>query len=359
MSDPSRIYFPLRSNAYALLAGKPAASVRARIIHGALLYDEVFVDAGMWEGRSGPTGSMEMRFPLGTFDSPATLQTPQARGRAARSEFYVAAKPSDSPGPAHRIITSETTIAWRATFDSILRDVPHGYKWLHAGIFDLYPDDKKVVARMVTQDQRDGALADMLPDEFPRKLVIGSANFNLVLGSRMEATVSMDSIHSRALAARIARGQASPVLGAGALAIAFPGTRDLTWEDIDAARRLRGMRNLRARLREIEEAAREVSIAGGPIDTAILAKYNAALQIEIDKLRPSFRGAILAVLLGAGMAVVTGPLPLALGIVGGVAQVSVGSGVARLRYERSWMAAANQLGKLFTRNSDKSQATDG
>jgi hypothetical protein len=344
MADRTTIYFSLKANAHALLAGAPAASVRRRIAHAALLYDDIVIDDGRWDGRSGPSGTFEVRFPAGSArHDPPGLQTPGERGRARASEFYVAARSSDSAGPAHRLLTSKTTIAWRATFEPIRRELPRAYPWLHFGSFDLYPEDRQIVSRMVTEDQRDGVLGDLIPDEYSRKLVIGSANFALVLGSRMGATVSMDAMHSRALTARMARGQASPVLGGGALAIAFPSAGGLSWEEIDEARALPGLRNLRARLADIEAAAWDAAEAGRMIEVAVMEAYADALHRDVEALRPSFRGAATTMVIGAALSVVTGPLPLAFGMAAGAAQVIVATVAARVRHERSWMAAADQL----------------
>ena len=299
----------------------------------------------MWDSHSGPTGTWEVRSPPGTYAGPAELQTARQRARARGGDFYVAMKPSDSVGPAHRIISSETTIAWRATFEPVRRDLPRAYPWLHFDTFDLLPDDKRVVSRMVAQDQRDGVLTELIPEEFPRKLVIGSANFGLVLGSRMGAAVSMDAMHSHALSARVARGQAAPVLGAGALTIVFPSAASLSWDEIDEARRTPGMQSLRARLREIEAIAWEAADTGLPFDAAVIAAYTDALHREIDALKPSFRGAVGAVVLGAGVSIVTGPLPLAIGVVAGAIEVVSGAAIARHRQDHSWMAAADRLRK--------------
>jgi hypothetical protein len=343
MSDQSRIYFSARANAHALLAGGPAASVRARMVHGALLYDHVVVDDGMWDGRSGPTGSWEVRMPLGTYEGTAELQTPRDRGKAKGSNFYVAAKPSESIAPAHRMISLTTTIGWRATFEPLKRSLPHAYPWLTFGPFDLFPDDKKTVSKMVAQDEGDGVLRGLIPDEFPRKLVIASANFALVLGSRMDATVSLDAMHTRALAARMARGQASSVLGGGALAVVFPSAAALSWEEVDDARNHPGMKSLRARLAEIEAAALEASGGGRAIEVATMQAYADALHRDIERLKPSFRGAVAAVTIGAVISIVTGPLPLVVGVGAGAMEVVAETALARRRHDRSWVAAADRL----------------
>jgi hypothetical protein len=321
------------------------------------MHDDVVIDEGQWDGRSGPTGTFEMRLPPGTFEGDANFQTARNRGLSKGSNFYFALKRDDSVGPPVPVIHSPTTIGWRATFDPFKRELPRAYPWMHFGSFDLLPEDKDVMQRMVDQDTRDGILRDLIPEEYPRKLVIGSTNFGLVLGSAMGAAVSMDAMHSRAVAARLARGEASPVLGAGALAILFPGSGELSWDEVDEARRLPGMRSLRSRLAEFEAAAWEAAEAGHALEPAMMHAYSDGLQREIDGLRPSLVGAGIAIAFGATISVVTGPLPLAIGIVAGAGEVVAETAVARYRHGRSWMAAADRLRKVSARHDVSADTT--
>jgi hypothetical protein len=343
----SAIYFSVRANAHALTAGAGAASVARRLRLASLLHDDVVIDVGAWDGRAGATGSWEVRFrvpPEGA--GPFEFQTPRARGRAAGSNFYMTAKVSGSPGLGHALIHSPTTIAWRPTFEPFKREMPSAYPWMHFESIDLVNEDKQVVSRMVRDDERDAVLPALVSDQNSRKLVIGSANYALVLGSRIGATVSMDAMHSRALSARVARGQASPVLGPGALAIMFPVVDDLTWDEIDEARRIRGMVSLRAILAEVEHEAWAAAEAGQSLGAAIVAEYGAALHREAARLAPSFKGTAASIALGAGLSLVTGPLPLAVGLGVGAAQ-AVGSAVlSKYQHDHSWIAAADRLRKV-------------
>ena len=103
------------------------------------------------------------------------------------------------------------------------------------------------------------------------------------------------------------------------------------------------MANLRSILAEIERVAWAEAEAGRSLDAAVVSGYASALNGEIEGLRPSFRAAAFSVALGAGLSLVTGPLPLAVGVAAGAAQ-AVGSAVkAKVDHERSWISAADRL----------------
>ncbi len=342
----SRIYFSIRANAHGLLAGAPVEAVRRRIVAGALLHDEVIIDDGLWDGRAGPSGSFELHIPSARSETPLEYQTARARGRSLGANFHVATKASESAGPPRTVLKSSTTIGWSATLEPMKREMPRAYPWLHFMSLDLLPEDKGLVSRMVAEDQRDRVLSDLIPDEFSRKLVMGSTNYALVLGGRLEAAVSMDAMHSRALSARVARGQANPVFGSGALQIMFPTIARLSWEELDDARKLRGLQALRGLLATLEAHAWQEAEQGRTLEDSIVQGYVAAMDAEVAKFAPSFKGAAGAVAIGALLSLVTGPLPLVAGLTIGAGQTVAGAARAHHRYERSWMAAANKLHKV-------------
>lgn len=341
----SSIYFPVRANAHSLLAGGPAASVRRRLIISALMHDLVLVDDGAWHGHAGPTGSWEMRFPPERLGKPAEFQTARSRAKAKAGRFFVAVKPTGSPGPARPMVTSDTTIAWEATFEPIKRELPRAYPWLEFLSADLHPDDKRIVKRMVDEDAHDGVLDALIPDQFSRKLVIGGADMALVLGSRMQAAVSMDPMHRRVIEARLRRGQASPIYGADALAILFPTVDGMAWDDVDAARNLKGLPQLRALLAEIEEAAWAVADTDRQLADAVREDYLRRFHDAVARIQPSLRGTALATVVGLGIGLVTGPLAPVVGLAAGAAVTAAGAVNSRLKYERSWLAAASRLSR--------------
>lgn len=81
------VYFPLASNAHALVAGGPIGSVRARMKVSSLLYNRVLLEAGQIVIQAGPQGASVFRHGPRP-DSPASWQTPRGpqpgSGRAIR-----------------------------------------------------------------------------------------------------------------------------------------------------------------------------------------------------------------------------------------------------------------------------------
>ena len=310
------------------------------------MHPRVFLDDGYWTGMSGPQGSSEMRLPTFPADQiPARHQTARERAAARGRPFSVAMAPEGmEPQVFRTMVQSPATIHWQATFEPIKRELPRAYEWLDfiPGA-DLYPDDKRIVRRMSRDDDCDQVLVDRIPDAFSRRLVIGSANFNLVLGARIGAAVSMDRLHREAVEAKIEHGEANPVFGAHALVVQFPDLGDLSWEDIDAARELPGLPALRALLAEIEEAAWQAAESGMELDEAVRQLYVDRFHEAVREAQMSFRGTVAGLVIGGVLSLVTGPMGPIAGIATG-ATVDIAEAVARREsYQRSWMAAADDL----------------
>jgi hypothetical protein len=79
-------FFPLRSNAHALVAGAPARSVVRRIKIAALMHDHVLVEDGAVEIQAGPAGTVENWQPPGA-DAPQRWQGARRRAIDAESEM--------------------------------------------------------------------------------------------------------------------------------------------------------------------------------------------------------------------------------------------------------------------------------
>src|SRR5688572_5296560 len=94
MADRSTAYFPLRSNAASLLAGRQIGEVRRRIKRAALLHDEVILEGGTYDLHAGPDGSWGMWRPD---TGRERWQTPAHRAKAQGGNFWVGMKPSEAP----------------------------------------------------------------------------------------------------------------------------------------------------------------------------------------------------------------------------------------------------------------------
>lgn len=338
----SHVYFPLRANASSLLAGSPANGVRRRMKIAALLYDHLIVDDGSWHGVSGPEGSMPWRFPPGALEGgPEGFQTAMQRSRAGRSNFWYRIAPTGSTGPGFTL-RSPTTINWRATFEPIKKELAAPLPWLDFVVVDVLPEHKPIIRAMVRQDVHDGLLQRTIGDQFSRKLIIESAAHSLVLGSAMGSTVSVDQMHARVLQARIDRGDAAPVFGARAVEVLFPDVMRLSWKDLDAARVLPGLPDLRQVLAEIETTARAGLSAEDALDAAIQDQYRYRLESAVERFRPSVHGAVVPTVIGSVIGMLTiGSAEL--GLVTGASFSIADAHYATRAYSRSWTAAGDLL----------------
>ena len=55
------VFFPLASNAHALVTGAPLASIRARLKASSLLYSHVLIESGRMSIQAGPNGAQAWR----------------------------------------------------------------------------------------------------------------------------------------------------------------------------------------------------------------------------------------------------------------------------------------------------------
>jgi len=115
------VFFPLASNAHALIAGGPVATVRSRLKVASLLYDTVLIEAGDMNVSAGPHGSFAVKTPHSSEKSYG-WQTAKNRGVAQGGPFHVSFAPEAQPGipatgPFHQVLHSQTSISWRPTLE--------------------------------------------------------------------------------------------------------------------------------------------------------------------------------------------------------------------------------------------------
>jgi len=344
--EPSHIYFPLQANASSLVLGAPAQSVRRRLVIGALMHDRVFVDAGTWTGVSGPDAVSALRSPKRR----DPFQTPRGRAADGRVPIHNELRFGGELGTI--VQDSDTSIVWRATFEPFRAELERGYPWIEFISIALPDEDRDVADAMVDEDTADPSVATRLPDENTRRLVIGSVDHSLVVGSRLFAAVSMDALHRNIVKARIARGQAWPAFGMEAMAIKFPDLERMTWADVDAARAIEGLRELRAVLADVELDAWEHARTGAALERRVQLRYQERMNEEIAKLPGSWRGLVVTVGVGLVLGLVTGPLGAAVGLAAGAAQTIGERVISRIGFEQSWMAAGIKLARAARRRSE-------
>lgn len=334
----TRIYYPLRANAYGIVRGAQLAAFERRLKLSALLHDEVILDDGYWIGQAGPRGSSEMRIPRDDPSWPG-LQTPRERSGVVGQVFELLVD-------GHRVLASPTTVQWRASFEPIKRSLPSTFAWMHFVRYELPSEDKRLAKKIADEDLRDGMLAARLPDIWSRKLAATGASLGFTLATRMGAAVSMDSLHGEVVTARVRRGVAGYAHGRRALLVSVPNVARWGWRDIDEVRKTRGLPDLRAVLADIETQARQAATTGSAVDRAIVQEFDERLFRAMEKLHPNLRTVGTSTVISALVSLATGNLgPAAFAAGTGLGALVEGGRMLKARYDfgNSWVAATNKL----------------
>jgi hypothetical protein len=242
-------------------------------------------------------------------------------------------------------ITTDTTLYWRATFEPFKRELRHDYPWIEFIDVALPPPDQQIAEEMTEADLRDGMLAELIPDDRSRGVVIEATDSALVLGTRIYAATSLDPMHQRVVTARTARGQATRVFGHRALQIMFPTVDGMSWDDVDAARRIAGLPDLRALLADIEAAAWSVADTGQELDEAVRQTYLSRFEAEVARIQPSLGETAATMAIGVALTLLTGSLAPIVGAAAGAAYTTTSAVMAARTHDSSWMAAAEHLRK--------------
>jgi hypothetical protein len=351
---PSQIFFPLRSNAAALMAGPGVAGIRRRILAAALLHDEVVLEDGLCLSWSGPAGGAHMmnRGPIGD----VRWQTPRRRGAATGATHYVSMKSSTSPAnsPAHAMIYTQAEFSWQATYEPFRRELPASAStWLNFG----HPTDdtpiKAMVSKWQSEDRQAAAIARLRGQAlgaggFSSEAVLAAGYYDLATSAIAQAAVSVDRRHADALRARLALEAAHRIRAAHALEVLLP--TGFRWDDVPVLRKSRGIRDYRVILGEIEEAALAGATSIEDLERRIASEYAVALS-KAQARGLSFGGRVILAAVGfvAGVGA-----DVAAPIVGGaaIAVASFAAGeVLDLAAAPRWLTVDRTLRKLESRVS--------
>lgn len=323
-----------------------------RLKVASLLHDRVVLESGGWVGTAGPGGASEMRLP----DSarPFPVDTARRRHDAMGRNFFVRVKPSGSTGPFHNLVTSPAAVSFMATYRPIRDHLPASANWVEFTSFELVPKAKQHVDRLADQEARDGLLEAIFPDEYAQGLIIKSALTSMVLASALGMAVSVDRLHASVIAARAARGQASPVPGHRALLAVIPDVRRVTWEQVAAARELPGLPRLRAVLGDVESAARQAAAAGRDIDRALIVEFHREYSRAVREAEDGWGSVAISVATGTAVSLALAPLSGPAAAIAGTAVATiVESGrmlIGHQRRRNRWEVAADELAAIAGRS---------
>ena len=300
MTEPSTIFFPLRSNASALIAGAGIASVRRRILAAALLTDQVILESGLHTSWAGPTGAGELTGHV--LEGPPRWQSPRRRGRLTGARHYVAVSRSPE-SPRRAVVSTEATFSWQATFEPFKGELPRPFpKWL---AFGHVTDDREVKAAVNAWKAAD-RMAELRrygtgprpprPDgQFVYDAILNAGYYDLATGVATGAAISIDRRHALAIATRVEAGDAVPLGGAYALEVLLPV--GFTWSDLPMLRRDRRLADYRAILREIEAEALSTSGTAAELEDRIRREHGRRLEAAASS-RLGFGGRVVLTSIG-------------------------------------------------------------
>lgn len=346
-----RVYFPLASNAHALMTGASLASVRARLKTSSLLHGQVLIESGTMDIRAGPSGSKTRRAQIQPNEDPR-WQTPTRRSRAQQARISLAISLETVPGvpaqsPYHQLLSSETSICWMPTFEPFRDELPKGCDWVSFGIPSAATSRvTELVDRRKRLDEKNQALLRLVPEGFVRSLLIEHVATDLAIGSTGEWDVSVDRLHGQVIDAHLA-GDALVERKGFALPILVPRVDDLEWEDVRRIRGLKAISRLREVLREVETEAYELAASGDDVEVGVRSAYERKVRHAsegVEGIRSIGSMALAELVVGFGVSygisglTLLGPVSGLLAASGLTATVMTGLHVRRVRQNRSQRA---------------------
>jgi hypothetical protein len=317
------VYLPLRSNAAAVVAGAPGRALIDRVKVVSLFFDDVLVQGGGFDFTLGIGAGIE---------GPLTKSTWTSGGERSRRTRSAGDPQVISPDG---VIKSTHVLSgghyWRATFEPLLRDLGRSFSWLHVADFALSEQGNRMTAAMLQRILPTDPKIRPVP--LLRSVLSTETTRDLVTGAGLGAVMAADGVHQDYVRELVNAHLASPVPGPAALWIACPNVAAHSWEDLDAARSRRGMRQLRAILAEIEIEARDNVSAG--------STHSAVSRALVDRLLAETQKSGLAAWLGAAR---RGAISTVLGLTPIGIPITIGSEAIVARRETgTWMAALQHL----------------
>jgi hypothetical protein len=349
------VFFPLASNAHALVAGGSMMSVRARLKVASLLYEYVLVEAGGMSIQAGPHGASAMRH-SGDPQTLSSWQTPKGRGRGQAVPFSVSIAQEARPGmpadgPYRQVLNSPTSICWLPTFEPFQQELPPQTDWIVFGKpVGVDPAFRALAERWKRSDDGNEALLRLVPETFVRTRLVDHVSRDLATGASGGWNVSVDRLHGRVIGARFARDATLHSEGF-ALPILVPHVGGLGWAHVAKIRRLRAIQRLRHVLREVETEAFEVAQARGDLERAVhhaYAKKIRACHQHVEGIGSSVRYGVAELFVGSASAYATIGLGQLAPATGAAVSATVLTGLhvrrmVRGRRQQSWLGVMDAI----------------
>ena len=319
-----RAYLPLHSNAASMVVGAPGRAMITRIKMLGLLFDELQLEHGSFEMTLGEQGGIE-----GPPES-ETWTTAAERGRRRRNSADLVIMAPD--GREKGRVSMSDAQHWRATYQPVLRDMARDYTWVSLVAVTLTEDGKRSAGEQLLTALGPPASSEPMPVR--DSVLYTETARDLVAASGLNSVVAMDNVHQRYVRALVEAKLAAPAAGPSALWVACPDVGALSWPDIDAARRRRGMVDLRRLLAALEVEAADAATSEDSFHRQISDRL---LARTLDAAHVAGIAAWVGAGRRAAISTIIGATPIGI-------PVSVGAELAGTWKESgTWLAALSRL----------------
>jgi hypothetical protein len=279
MAEPRTVLLGLRSNVHFFASHQGFAKLDARVKALSLLYDHVVLEDGVYEGSVGETGSDGWVMPLISEEQLRPLRT--RRGQRFTVRAWLGGSDTKST-----VFDTTLVKSFRAQFISIADQAAAANPdWLSLEAFDSLDSEVKEADRLRgSWEWEDRKILDELLAGLPRFLkstIIRHLYTDLARAYVWGIDAAPDGEHSRLLNMKVSDQSIAAMSGGRTLRLAVPDIRHATWEDLAGLRKDPGLKNLRAKLQEIDVA--------GLTDEEVVRRLEREHAEELSRRMPQWR----------------------------------------------------------------------
>ena len=269
--------------------------------------------------------------------------------------FAISLGAEDLPGKTAKemreFVRSKNTFGWSATLQPFEHEFPPGCDWVEFVGVQKDPEWANTASKWRRIDERNDALADVLPDHLVRGVVLGAANAELAVGAHTGVAVMQDGMHRQVLESRFEdEGDAGWEATGFALPVHLPDVSALDWDTVARVRKNKYMADFRRILADIESQALAEATDSDVRDVVhrAFARYLSEAVPKVDGLGAMAKHMVASLAIGRMASVVTaafgGPaaLPVAMAMDAGPSLVEDGIDRVRGRKHR-WTSVYQQL----------------